>query len=76
MNMKSSVRTFPIRFSRLFPGSDYTIFAEPSREIRKSNDTTVYTKVCEAYSVAKNEEPERAIILYPEDLVVPKNRGG
>lgn len=80
MNTTAKLRVFPIRFSRLFPGSDFTIFAEPSRDIRKSEDPTVYTKTCEAYSVAKDENgnpavPERAIILYPEDLVVPRNRG-
>jgi hypothetical protein len=66
----------PIRFARLHVGSDYLIFAEePSRGIRKSEDKTVYTKVCEAYSVAKNEIPERVAILMPEDLVQPLTRG-
>lgn len=72
----------PIRFARLFAGSNFAIFAEPSRTppVRKSNDTTVYRKECEAYSVALDEKgtpvvPEKAIILYPEDLVVPLSRG-
>lgn len=66
-------RVFPIRFARLRAGSDFTIFAEPSRNIRKSNDTTVYTKDCEAFSVAKGGD--KAIILMPEDLVTPLSRG-
>ena len=72
--MNNKTRVFPIRFARLFDGSDFTIFAEPSRDIRKSNDPTVYTKVCDAYSVAKGDE-SRVAILYPEDLVTPRTRG-
>lgn len=73
MNTKTA-RVFPIRFARLFDGSKFTIFAEPSRDIRKSNDPTVYIKVCDAYSVAEND-PEKVAILYPEDLVNPRTRG-
>lgn len=65
----------PIRFSKLFAGSEFVIFAEPSRGIRKSNDKTVYVKKAEAWSEAK-DNPEKVIILYPEDLVQPLNRGG
>lgn len=64
----------PIRFSRLFVGSKFTIFAEPSRDIRKSNDKTVYNKDCEAFSTS-TDDAEKAIILYPEDLVIPVTRG-
>lgn len=67
-------RVFPIRFHKLRVGSEYQIFAEPSRNIRKSNDSTVYVKEAESYSVAKNNK-EKAIILYPEDLVIPLTRG-
>lgn len=74
MNTKQEKRIFPIRFARLHDGSDFLIFAEPSRDIRKSTDKTVYTKICDAYSVDKSNE-ERAIILYPEDLVQPLSRG-
>ena len=70
----NSTRILPIRFSRLFVGSKYTIFAEPSRNIRKSNDPTVYVKMAESYSVAENDA-EKVIILYPEDMVNPLTRG-
>jgi len=65
----------PIRYSKLFVGSEYVIFAEPSRGIRKSQDKTVYVKKAEAWSEAK-DNPDKIIILYPEDLVQPLNRGG
>lgn len=75
MNKPNAVkRILPIRYARLHVGSEYQIFAEPSRDIRKSNDPTVYIKVAESYSVAK-DEPSRAIILDPQDLVVPLSRG-
>jgi hypothetical protein len=67
-------RIFPIRFHKLRVGSEYQIFAEPSRNIRKSNDTTVYVKEAESYSVAKNDK-NKAIILMQEDLVIPLTRG-
>lgn len=73
-NNSSIKRVFPIRFARLRVGSDFSIFAEPSRNIRKSTDSTVYTKKAESYSVAKGNE-EKAIILMPEDLVTPLSRG-
>lgn len=67
-------RIMPIHFKRLFPGSTYTIFAEPSRGIRKSNDPTVYKKVCDAWS-EDTTNPEKCIILMPDDLVTPLTRG-
>lgn len=70
----TSKRTFPIRFSRLFVGSRFNIFAEPSRGIRKSSDPTVYVKMAESYS-EDVDNPNHVAILYPEDLVVPLNRG-
>lgn len=73
MNNKTAV-VRPIRFHRLFVGSKFTIFAEPSREIRKSNDKTVYMKEAESYSTAI-DNPEKVCILMPEDLVVPLSRG-
>ena len=63
----------PIRFARLESGSKFSIFAEPSREIRKSNDPTVWVKECEAYSV-DSTNPDRCAILMPEDLVRPLTR--
>ena len=73
-NVSNTKRVFPIKFSRLRVGSKYQIFAEPSREIRKSNDQNVYVKQAESYSTDITD-PERAIILYPEDLVIPLSRG-
>ncbi len=67
-------RVFPIRFAKLRVGSKFNIFAEPSRNIRKSNDPSVYIKKAEAWS-EDSEDASRAIILYPEDLVTPLSRG-
>jgi hypothetical protein len=64
----------PIRFARLEEGSRFKIFAEPSREIRKSTDQRVYIKMAESYSVNAADE-DHAIILMPEDLVQPLTRG-
>lgn len=81
MNKTANVNTkriFPIRFSRLEVGSDFTIFAEPSRGVRKSKDQRTYVKDAEAYSTVKGTtgtEEEVVAILYPEDLVVPLSRG-
>jgi len=71
-NRQQAVR--PIRFHKLLVGSTFNIFAEPSRDIRKSNDKTVYFKDCEAYST-DTTDAEHCIILMPEDLVVPLTRG-
>lgn len=67
-------RVFPIRFARLHVGSKYNIFAEPSRDIRKSTDTTTYIKMDESWSCAVDDE-DKIAILYPEDLVIPLSRG-
>lgn len=64
----------PIRFARLEVGSRFKIFAEPSREIRKSNDQNVYIKEAESYSI-NAADSDHAIILMPEDLVQPLTRG-
>lgn len=73
-NTNKQRRVRPIRFDRLYVGSMFRIFAEPSRGIRKSNDNTVYKKEAEAFSI-NTADPEQAIILYPEDLVEPLTRG-
>lgn len=77
MTNKTSSALRPIRFSRLENGSDFTIFAEPSRGLapRAIKDTTLYTKITDSYSEAKHDST-KTIILYPEDLVVPRSRGG
>lgn len=67
-------RVFPIKFERLFVGSEFTIFAEPSRGVRKSNDKTTYRKMAESWSEDVND-PNHVAILMPEDLVQPLNRG-
>lgn len=77
MNVSNSLRrVLPIRFSKLNLGSKFRIFAEPTRTppIRKSNDDAVYVKEAESYSL-DTANRERAIILYPDDLVVPLTRG-
>lgn len=80
MNTKAPVkRVFPIRFARLEVGSDFQIFAEPSRGVRKSTDKRTYVKDAEAFSTVKgtsNTAEEVVAILFPEDLVIPLSRGG
>lgn len=72
MNTK---RVFPIPFSKLWDGSKFQIFAEPTRRIRRSDDTRTYVKVCDAWSHVDGDEDQVAI-LYPKDLVLPLSRGG
>lgn len=69
-------RVLPIRFKKLNVGSKFRIFAEPTRvpPVRHSTDNAVYHKECEAFSVDTADET-RAIILYPDDLVIPLTRG-
>ena len=71
-------RPLPIRFDKLEAGSHFRIFAEPSRGIAKSNDSTVYQKMEESYSEDTSSEGKpgsrKAIILYPEDRVLPLTR--
>lgn len=62
----------PIRFENLHPGSFFEIFAEPSRQIRRSNDKRVYRRARDHegfYSV--NIATKEAVILMPQDLVRP-----
>lgn len=66
-------KLLPIQFGKLEPGSMFRIFAEPTRGIIKSSDTTVYQKMAESYS-EDTRERARAIILYPEDRVIPLTR--
>lgn len=74
MNNSKTKRIFPIRFSRLRVGSKFSIFAEPSRGIRKSDDKRVYIKQAESWS-EEDGNPDHPIILMPEDLVTPLSRG-
>lgn len=73
-NNNTTKRVLPIRFKRLRVGSKFRIFAEPSREIQKSTDQTVYIKDAESYSTDVTNV-EHVAILYPEDLVIPLTRG-
>lgn len=74
MNTKNqNRRPLPIRFDKLEKGSMFRIFAEPSRGISKSTDTTVYQKIEESYSEDTSNR-DRAIILMPEDRVIPLTR--
>lgn len=67
-------------FHLLYKDSMFRIFSEPSRNISRSTDKRVYRKVCDAYSVevvestGRDVEPERAIILRPNDLCSPLPR--
>lgn len=72
-NGKTFRKPLPIQFSKLEPGSMFRIFAEPTRGIAKSSDATVYQKMAESHS-EDTANRERAIILYPEDRVIPLTR--
>lgn len=66
-------KPLPIPFAKLEAGSMFRIFAEPTRGIAKSSDTTVYQKMAESHSEDTGNR-ERAIILYPDDRVLPLTR--
>jgi hypothetical protein len=72
-NKKPARQIRPIRFSKLLPGSRFDIFAEPSRGIDKSRDTTVWEKMGEGWSEDVSDR-DRVCILMPEDLVRPLSR--
>lgn len=71
--MSNNNKIRPIKFARLEAGSKFDIFAEPTRGINKSNDSTVYIKRAEAFSEAVGDA-DKVIILYPDDLVRPLSR--
>lgn len=60
----------PIRFDRLHPGSHFRIVAEPSRNIRRSRDMSIYKKARDGF-YATNASNNNGIVLMPEDLVMP-----
>ena len=64
----------PIKLERLEAGSTCTIFAEPSRGVRRSNDKTVWRRDAENTILIDTANEERCAILMPEDLVVPMSR--
>lgn len=72
MNTQRFIR--PIRLERLLPGSTCRIFAEPSRGIQRSKDSTVWIRK-EANTILTDVNDEsRVAILLPEDLVQPLSR--
>ena len=71
-NKKNALR--PIRLHRLEPGSTCTIFAEPSRGLYRSNDTTVYRRDTENTVLVNVKDESHCAILMPDDLVVPMSR--
>lgn len=64
----------PIKLDRLEAGSTCTIFAEPSRGVRRSNDKTIWRRDAENTILIDTANEERCAILMPEDLVIPLSR--
>ena len=72
MNKQYSDRSRgPIRFDKLRPGSLYRIHAEPSRGIYRSKDKSIYRRDPAYFYSTDVNDPNRSIVLMPEDLVVP-----
>ena len=71
---KNTKNLRPIKLERLEAGSTCTIFAEPSRGIRRSKDATIWGKDAENTILIDTKDEERCAILLPEDLVVPMSR--
>ena len=71
---KNTKNLRPIKLERLEAGSTCTIFAEPSRGVRRSKDATVWRKDAENTILIDVNDSERCAILLPEDLVVPMSR--
>lgn len=72
--MTKKNKLHPIKLSRLEPGSTCTIFAEPSRGIYRSKDTTTYRRDTENTVLVDVNDPDHVAILMPDDLVVPLSR--
>lgn len=64
---------FPLRFDRVHPGSLFTIYAEPSRRIRRSTDERVYRKAQEheGFFAVSVDNKDVAVVLMPNDMVQP-----
>lgn len=60
---------FPIRFDRLRDGSKFRIFSEPSRNIYRSKDDTIYTKADNGFYAYSPDDT--GCLLMPGDLVMP-----
>ena len=61
----------PIPFDKLRPGSVFRIVAEPSRGIYRSKDRSVYRRDKAYYYSTSVTDPNKSIVLYPQDLVMP-----
>ena len=78
MNENNNVATYtpsarPTRFENLWPGSFFSIVAEPSRNIRRSKDARVYQKSFNGFFA---EHPATGVgcCLMPHDIVQPMRR--
>ena len=75
--MSSKITTYaktsrsPIPYGALFPGSLFVIYAEKSRGQNYSKDNTVYQRSNNGFYSETTDGTDRAIVLYPEDLVWP-----
>ena len=58
----------PMRFENLFPGSLFTIVAEPSRGVFKSKDKRTYRKARDGF-YATEVSTGAGAVLYPQDIV-------
>lgn len=63
----------PIRYENLRPGSFFSIFAEPSRRIRKSNDVRVYQRAYDGF-YSTHPATGAGVVLFPQDLVRPMKK--
>lgn len=72
---KTEYKAGPTRFENLRNGSRFRIIAEPSRNIRKSTDTTIYVKSREGFYSTAIDDETKSIVLLPQDVVLPLSRG-
>ena len=63
----------PTRFENLWPGSFFTIVAEPSRNIRESKDVRVFQKAFDGF-YAEHPATGVGVVLMPHDIVQPMRR--
>lgn len=73
-NNSAGQQVRPIRLAKLGPGSTCRIFAEPSRNIKYSDDNTVYRKDTENTVLVDVNDDNHVAILAVYDLVVPLSR--
>lgn len=63
----------PMRFENIRPGSYFMIEAEPSRNIRKSQDQRMYRKAFDGF-YATQVAGGAGCVLMPFDIVTPFRR--